>query len=85
MGEACALAAQALLYRIRLMLVGAVEPVAEMRGGFVRRLSVEGHHGRRNTGESHDVRPPALLGHPRHLDDERSASNGSFKTMPHDD
>ena len=28
MGEACALAAQPLLYRIRLVLVGAVEPIA---------------------------------------------------------
>ena len=85
MGEACALAAQPLLYRIRLVLVGAVEPIAEMGCRFVRRLSVEGHHRRRNAGDPHDMRPPAFLGHPRHLDDEGSACNGSFKAMPHDD
>ena len=85
MGEACALVAQPLLYRIRLVLVGAVEPVAEMGCGLVRGLAVEGHHGRRNAGNPDDMRPPALLGHPRHLDDVGMSSNGSFKAMPHDD
>jgi hypothetical protein len=83
MGEACALAAQALLYRIRLMLVGAAEPVAEVSGRFVRRLTVERHHGGRNPWDPHDMRSPALFGHPRHFDHEGTASNSSFKAMPH--
>ena len=28
--------------------------------------------------------PPAFLGDPRHLNDEGSTGNGSFKTVPHD-
>jgi hypothetical protein len=85
MGEACALVAQPLLYRIRLVLMGAVEPVAEMSCSLVRGLAVEGHHGRWHARNPEDVCPPTLLGHPRHLDDVRTTSNGSFKAMPHDD
>jgi hypothetical protein len=83
MGEACALAAHLLLYRIRLMPVGAAEPVAEMRGRFVGRLPVEGHHGGRNPWDPDDMRSPALFGHPRHFDHEETAGNSSFKAMPH--
>ena len=84
MGEACALVAQPLLYRISLVPMGAAEPVAEMSCGFVRRLTVEGHHGRWNAGNPDDVCPPALVGYPRHLNDVRTAGNSSFKMMPHD-
>ncbi len=83
MGEACAWAAQPLLYRIRLMLMGAAEPVAQMSCGFVRCLPVEGHHGRGNAWNPGNMRPPALFGHPRHFDDEETASNSSFNAMPH--
>jgi hypothetical protein len=83
MGEACALAAQPLLYRIRLMPVGAAEPVAEVSGRFVRRLTVEWHHRGRNPWDPDDMRSPALFGHPRHFDDEGTAGNSSFKAMLH--
>ena len=83
MGEACAVTAPPLLYCIRLMLVGAVEPVAEVSCGFVRRLAVEGHHGRRHAWDPDDMRSPALFGHPRHFDDEVTAGNNSFEAMPH--
>jgi hypothetical protein len=85
MGEACALAAHIVLYRIRLVLMCAVEPVAEMGCRLVRGLSVEGHHCRWNAGNPDDVCSPALVGYPRHLDDVRTTGNGSFKAMPHDD
>ncbi len=84
MGEACALAAHIVLYRIRPVLVGAVEPVGEMGCRLVRSLSVEGHHCCWNAGNPDDVRPPALVGYPRHLDDVRTTGNGTFKAMPHD-
>jgi hypothetical protein len=83
MGEACALAAHPLLYRIRLMLVGAVEPVAQVGCRLIGCLAVEGHHGRWNAGNPDDVRPPALFGYPGDLDHERAARYSSFKTMAH--
>ncbi len=43
-GRKVARRAWKLLYRIRPMLVGAVQPVAEVSRGFVRCLTVEGHH-----------------------------------------
>jgi hypothetical protein len=72
-----------LLYRIRLMLVCAVEPVAQMRRRLVRRFSVEGHHSRGNAWNPDDMRSPAFFGHPRHLDDEDAPGNSSFQTVAH--
>jgi hypothetical protein len=84
MVEACALAAQLVLYRIRLVLVGAVEPVAQMGGGFLGSLAVEGHHGCGDAGKPGEMSPPASFGHPRDLNDIGAAGNGSFKPMAHD-
>ena len=65
--------------------MGEVEPVRQMYGRFVRRLAVEGHHRGRDTGHSLELRTPALLLDPRHLDEVTAARNHSFKPMPHDD
>ena len=66
------------------MLVGAVEPVAEVGCGFVRCFAIERHHRRRDARNAHNMGAPAFLGHPRHFNDERAAGNNSFKAMPHD-
>ena len=73
-----------LLYRIRLVLVGAVEPVAEVGGGFIGRLAVEGHQRRRHARNAHNMGAPAFFGDPRHFDDEGATGNNSLKAMPHE-
>src|SRR5262245_14473010 len=79
-----------LLYRIRLdriglVLVGAVEPGAEVRSGFVGRLTVEGHHRGGHTRDPDDMGSPAFVRHPRHFDDEGASGDYFFKAVPHDD
>ena len=64
--------------------MGAVEPVAEVGGGLVGCLTIERHHGCRHPGNPDNVGAPAFFGDPCHFDDEGSAGNGSFKTVPHD-
>ncbi len=54
--------------------------VAASSGG----LAVEGHHRRRHARNPDDMGAPAFFGDPRHFDDEGSAGNSSFKTVPHD-
>ena len=66
------------------MLVRTVEPVAQVRRGLIGRLAIEGHHRRRYVRNPDDMGAPAFFGDPRHFNDERSARNGSFETMPHD-
>ena len=83
MGEACALAAQPLLYRIRPVLVGAVEPVAQVGCRLIRCFAIEGHQGRWNAWNPDDVRSPAFFGHPGDFNHEGAARNSSFKTMAH--
>ena len=72
------------VYRIRLVLVRAVEPVAQIGCGLVGRLAIEGHHRRRHARNPDDMGAPAFFGDPRHFDDEGSAGNSSFKAVPHD-
>ena len=66
------------------MLVGAVEPVAQVGRGLVGRFAVEGHHRCRHARNPDDMGAPAFFGDPRHFNDKGSAGNYSFKTMPHD-
>src|ERR1700674_4247185 len=65
--------------------MGAVEPVRQMGGRLVRRLAVEGHHRGRDAGTPLQLRAPALLLDPRHLDEVAAARTHSFKPMLHDD
>ena len=67
------------------MLVSAVEPVAQMRRGFVGCLTIERHHSRRHARNPRDMGSPAFLGYPRHFNDERTSGYDFFKAMLHDD
>jgi hypothetical protein len=71
------------LYRIRLVLVGPVEPVAQIRCCLVGRLAVEGHHRGWDARNPDEMRTPAFFGDPRHFNDEGSAGNNSFETVVH--
>ena len=66
------------------MLVGAVEPGAQVRGRLIGRFAIEGHHRCRHARYPDDMRAPAFFGDPRHFNDERSTRNSSFETVPHD-
>ena len=66
------------------MLVRAVEPVAETRGGLVGGLAIERHHRCRHARYPDDVRAPAFFGDPCHFNDKRSTRNSSFELVPHD-
>jgi hypothetical protein len=65
------------------MLVGAVEPVAQVRCRLIRCFAIEGHQGRWNARNPYDVRSPALFGHPGDFNHEEAARNSSFETMAH--
>ena len=71
-------------HRIRLMLVCAMQPVAQVRRRFVRRFAIEGHHRGGHARNPDDVGAPAFFGDPCHFNDERSARYDSFETVPHD-
>ena len=76
--------AQALLYRIRLMLVGANEPHRQVLGSLVWCLAVERHHRRRHAWKLQEIGSPPLGFDLCHLDEVATARDNSFKPMPHD-
>ena len=66
------------------MLVGAVEPVAQVGCRFIGCLTVKGHHGGWYARNPHNVGAPAFFGHPCHFNDKGTARNNSFNAMLHD-
>jgi hypothetical protein len=66
------------------MLMRTVEPFAQVRGGFVGRLPVKGHHRCGDARDPDDMGAPAFFGDPRHLNDKGSPGNSSFESMAHD-
>lgn len=66
------------------MLVGAVEPIAEIGGRLVGRFSVERHHRRRHAGNPRNDGAPTLFSDPRHLNEVTPPGNDSFTQMSHE-
>ena len=66
------------------MLVGAAEPIAEIGGRLVGRLTVERHHRRRYARNPRDDGAPTFFRDPCHLNEVTPAGNDSFKTMAHE-
>ena len=59
----------------------AREPFAQLMGGFNRRGSVKRHERGRDTGETHDVGAPSIVGDGRDLDQIGASSDGFFEAM----
>src|SRR5260221_10206697 len=83
-GAAATIAQCARLRGVELVLMGAAEPVGQVRRGCVRRRTVEGHHGRGHSWKLQYVRPPPLFVDHGHLDQIATAVDDSLKTMPHE-
>ena len=59
----------------------AREPFAELVGGFNRRGAVKRHERSRDTGETHDVGAPSIVGDGRDLDQIGASPDGFFEAM----
>ena len=62
-------------------LMRATEPIRQVPRRFVWGSAVERHQRRWQTGDSHDVRPPPVLGDRNDLDEVRSPSDRFFEAM----
>jgi hypothetical protein len=57
------------------------QPIRQVPRGFVGRPPVKRHQGRRQSRDSHDVGPPAVLRYESGLDEVRLSSDGLFKAV----
>ena len=67
--------------RAAALTVDDGQPSAEMLGGFVGRLAVERHQGRRASGDTNDLSAPLTGGDARHLDPVRAPIDDLFKPV----
>src|SRR5437867_1469080 len=61
-------------------LVGQRQPLPHLAGGFIGRLAVKRHHGRRYTRAAAQLRPPPVADG-RHLNLVRAPANGLLEMM----
>jgi len=73
------------LYWIRRLPVSPHEPLAELPRGLDRRAAVEGHEGRRSTGQPGNLRAPPIGADFRHLDQVLAAVDDFFEAVDRHD
>lgn len=61
--------------------VRAGQPVAEVRGGFIGRLAIEGHQRGRDTGNAGDLRAPPVVGDASDFDHVLTSRDHGFDTL----